>query len=125
MSLEHCCAGHNSASVSQCEVSHSSWYLRLLLLYSSNSLADSHITTKNPSIYISTDNHHLYTLLVLLAHTTVLANLYVYSAPIALASDFISQSESAGMRQHPLSHHHLNPSFIVCPHLPQPESIHH
>ena len=26
----------------------------------------------------------------------VLANLYVYSAPIALASDFISQNESAG-----------------------------
>ena len=58
---------------------------------------------------------------------TVLANLYVYSAPIALASDFISQNESAGIRQpinHPSSHRprvHLAPP--VHPH-PTPLSVH-
>lgn len=57
----------------------------------------------------------LATHLLLTCLLTVLANLYVYSAPIALASDFISQNESAGIRQpinHPLVHRprvHLAP----------------
>ena len=42
---------------------------------------------------------------------TVLANLYVYSAPIALASDFISQNESAGIRQ-PINHPPIHPSTV-------------
>ena len=89
ISLEHCCAGHP-------------WV--------SKSVRSKPLTYLLAACYLTCYSLATYLL------TTVLANLFVYSAPIALASDFISQNESAGIRP-PINHPPIHSPRI---HLPPP-----